>query len=92
VDGRLVRYRHGDCVHSAALAALVVEPLPAPVQTALDSPGGVDHARVMTSLAASELGGHPRRLAVLPSRLYQQLAGVLGASSGDPSLRPALVA
>lgn len=80
----------GNCDHGAALAALVIEPLPALVQAALGSPGSVDDARVMTALPTRELGGHPRWIAVLPGRLYRQAPRVLGPGPGDRSL-PALL-
>ena len=46
--------RDGDRDHGAALAALLVEALPALVEAALAAPGGVDRAWVVAALAAFE--------------------------------------
>src|SRR6266511_2783619 len=81
--------RAGDRDHSGRLAPLLVEVLPALVQTPLRAPGDLEHARVLAMLAASERRADARRVAVVVGCFDKQSAGVTGPGFGDRAL-PAL--
>ena len=83
----------GDCDGDdrVALAPLLLEGLPALVETPLRTPGDFDHARVLAALPHADLVGDARGTPVVPGRLDEQTAGMLGAGLGDRTLA-ALVA
>jgi len=81
----------GDRDYRASLSALFMETLPALVEPTLGAPGDVDHARVLALLTLRDVVRRPRDVSVLPSRLDEQPASVLGAGLGDSTLT-ALVA
>ena len=78
--------RAGDRDHAGRLASLVVEVLPAVVQTPLRPPGDLEHAWVLAMLAPGERLTDARRVAVVMGRLDQQPAGVARPGFGDRAL------
>ena len=82
--GQLARDRDGD--DGVALAALLLERLPALVEASLCTPGNLDHTRVLAALANAKLVRDARRAPIVPGGLDEQAAGVLGAGLGDGAL------
>lgn len=80
--------RESDRDHAGGLAAVVVvQMLPACVQSALGAPGDRDYARVLAVPAARERLADVRLMAVVVSGLDEQPAGMGGAGLGDRSQR-----
>lgn len=78
--------RAGDRDDAGGLAPLVVQVLPALVQSPLGAPGDLDDARVLAVLAARERLADARRVAVVLRGLDEQPAGVRRAGLGDRAL------
>ncbi len=84
-EGRqLAGDRDGD--DRVALAALLLECLPALVEPPLGTPADLDHARMLAALTHAELVGDTRRAPIVPGRLNEQAARVLGAGLRDRTL------
>jgi hypothetical protein len=81
----------GDRDDAGWLAALVVQALPALVKAGLCAPGDLDHARVLTALAACEHLADRCAVAVVMGGFGQQPAGVRRSCLGDRALPAACV-